>query len=117
MLFYAPRHQTVEICRTGHSCAPAVACRLLGAGRRAGPSAWLLWPDVARALPPLSTLRPQSHPPTIHPHMHGCLLSGCREEDRLKRIADEGWDRFAPASNTNKPPAPKDHPSQRGGGS
>lgn len=49
--------------------------------------------------------------------MHGCLLSGCREEDRLKRIADEGWDRFAPASNTNKPPAPKDHPSQRGGGS
>jgi hypothetical protein len=26
-----------------------------------------------------------------------------REQDRLKRIKDEGWDRFAPISETNKP--------------
>jgi hypothetical protein len=26
-----------------------------------------------------------------------------REEDRLKRIEQEGWDRFAPISDTNKP--------------
>lgn len=26
-----------------------------------------------------------------------------REDDRLKRIKDEGWDRFAPVSETNKP--------------
>jgi hypothetical protein len=25
-----------------------------------------------------------------------------RQEDRLKRIAEEGWDRFAPISETNK---------------
>ena len=39
-----------------------------------------------------------------------------REDERLKRIADEGWDRFAPVSETNKPPGgglPSDHPSQR----
>eukprot|EP01024_Parvocaulis_polyphysoides_P040413 TRINITY_DN36753_c0_g2_i1.p1 TRINITY_DN36753_c0_g2~~TRINITY_DN36753_c0_g2_i1.p1 ORF type:complete len:176 (-),score=66.19 TRINITY_DN36753_c0_g2_i1:704-1231(-) len=27
-----------------------------------------------------------------------------REEQRLKRIQDEGWDRFQPISETNKPP-------------
>ena len=27
-----------------------------------------------------------------------------READRLKRIREEGWDRFAPLSATNKPP-------------
>jgi hypothetical protein len=26
-----------------------------------------------------------------------------REQDRLKRIAEEGWDRFAPISESNKP--------------
>ena len=26
----------------------------------------------------------------------------CREEDRLRRIKDEGWDRFAPESDTNR---------------
>jgi hypothetical protein len=26
-----------------------------------------------------------------------------READRVKRIAEEGWDRFAPVSETNKP--------------
>jgi hypothetical protein len=40
----------------------------------------------------------------------------CREEDRLKRIADEGWDRFAPVSEDNKPPGgiPSGHPSVKG---
>jgi hypothetical protein len=28
-----------------------------------------------------------------------------REEGRQRRIAAEGWDRFAPVSETNKPPA------------
>lgn len=46
-------------------------------------------------------------------HNRHCLLppspsnSACaqthREDDRLKRIAEEGWDRFAPPSETNKP--------------
>lgn len=31
------------------------------------------------------------------------LLVVPREEDRLKRIEQEGWDRFAPISDTNKP--------------
>lgn len=26
----------------------------------------------------------------------------CREEDRLRRIKDEGWDRFAPESDANR---------------
>lgn len=43
------------------------------------------------------------------------LIKRKREEDRLKRIADEGWDRFAPVSETNKPPGhvPSDHPSHK----
>ncbi|EFJ45411.1 hypothetical protein VOLCADRAFT_118369 [Volvox carteri f. nagariensis] len=43
------------------------------------------------------------------------LIRKKREEDRLKRIADEGWDRFAPISDTNKPPGyvPSDHPSKQ----
>lgn len=42
------------------------------------------------------------------------LVRKKREQDRLKRIADEGWDRYAPVSETNKPPGsvPSDHPSQ-----
>eukprot|EP00884_Botryococcus_braunii_P005920 jgi/Botrbrau1/15329/Bobra.0379s0002.1 len=32
------------------------------------------------------------------------LIKKKREEDRLKRIAEEGWDRFAPISETNKRP-------------
>lgn len=43
------------------------------------------------------------------------LVRRKREEDRAKRIAEEGWDRFAPLTETNKPPGtgelPKDHPS------
>lgn len=31
------------------------------------------------------------------------LVLVCREDDRVKRIAEEGWDRFAPISDTNKP--------------
>ncbi|GLC37443.1 hypothetical protein PLESTM_000585200 [Pleodorina starrii] len=43
------------------------------------------------------------------------LIRKKREEDRLKRIATEGWDRFAPVSETNKPPGhvPSDHPSAK----
>mmetsp|Transcript_18232 Transcript_18232/g.47589 ORF Transcript_18232/g.47589 Transcript_18232/m.47589 type:complete len:185 (+) Transcript_18232:97-651(+) len=38
-----------------------------------------------------------------------------REEDRLKRIATEGWDRFQPMSETNRPPGyvPSDHPTSK----
>lgn len=32
------------------------------------------------------------------------LIRKKREEQRLARIAEEGWDRFAPISETNKPP-------------
>jgi hypothetical protein len=42
------------------------------------------------------------------------LVKKRREEQREKRIAEEGWDRFAPVSETNKPPLPGDHPSMRG---
>ena len=28
----------------------------------------------------------------------------CREDERLKRIRDEGYDRFAPINETNRPP-------------
>ncbi|KIZ07482.1 hypothetical protein MNEG_0469 [Monoraphidium neglectum] len=31
------------------------------------------------------------------------LIKNRREQDRLKRIRDEGWDRYAPISDTNKP--------------
>eukprot|EP00882_Tetradesmus_deserticola_P005202 GHRQ01005479.1.p2 GENE.GHRQ01005479.1~~GHRQ01005479.1.p2 ORF type:complete len:175 (+),score=72.59 GHRQ01005479.1:193-717(+) len=31
------------------------------------------------------------------------MIKKKREDDRLKRIRDEGWDRFAPISDTNKP--------------
>ncbi|KAG2495307.1 hypothetical protein HYH03_006579 [Edaphochlamys debaryana] len=42
------------------------------------------------------------------------LIRKKREDDRLKRIATEGWDRYAPVSETNKPPGsvPSDHPSK-----
>ncbi len=30
------------------------------------------------------------------------LIKKKREEDRLKRIQDEGWDRYAPESDTNR---------------
>ncbi|KAI8476689.1 MAG: hypothetical protein J3K34DRAFT_400147 [Monoraphidium minutum] len=42
------------------------------------------------------------------------MIKNRREADRLKRIKDEGWDRFAPVSDTNKPPGsvPADHPSR-----
>lgn len=41
------------------------------------------------------------------------LIKRKREEARLKRIADEGWDRFSPESETNRRPGavPKDHPA------
>lgn len=42
------------------------------------------------------------------------LVKKRREEQRRQRIADEGWDRFAPISETNKPPVPADHPSMGG---
>jgi hypothetical protein len=32
------------------------------------------------------------------------LVKKRREEQRLKRIADEGWDRFAPLTEDNRPP-------------
>jgi hypothetical protein len=40
------------------------------------------------------------------------LAKAAREEQRQKRIAAEGWDRFAPVTATNKPPdaRPADHP-------
>lgn len=40
------------------------------------------------------------------------LIREKREEQRLQRIKDEGWDRYAPVSATNKPPdgRPADHP-------
>lgn len=43
------------------------------------------------------------------------MIKQRREQDRLKRIKDEGWDRYAPISETNKPPGyvPGDHPSQQ----
>jgi hypothetical protein len=41
------------------------------------------------------------------------LVKKRREEQRLKRIADEGWDRFAPLSDTNRPPLPADY-AQKG---
>ncbi|GIL77079.1 hypothetical protein Vretimale_3142 [Volvox reticuliferus] len=43
------------------------------------------------------------------------LIRKKREEDRQKRIAEEGWDRFAPISDTNRPPGyvPSDHPSKK----
>lgn len=41
------------------------------------------------------------------------LVRKRREEQRLKRIADEGWDRFAPLSETNKPPLPSDFPGKQ----
>lgn len=28
----------------------------------------------------------------------------CREDERLKRIKDEGYDRYAPINETNRPP-------------
>jgi hypothetical protein len=39
------------------------------------------------------------------------LVRRKREDQRLARIAAEGWDRFAPVTETNKPPIPADHPS------
>ena len=35
-----------------------------------------------------------------------------REEDRKKRIEAEGWDKYQPISETNRPPGyvPSDHP-------
>jgi len=41
-------------------------------------------------------------PPASPQHTHTHAIAS-REEDRLKRIRDEGWDRFAPVSETNKP--------------
>lgn len=40
------------------------------------------------------------------------LAREAREQQRLKRIEQEGWDRFAPVTETNKPPdaRPADHP-------
>jgi hypothetical protein len=40
------------------------------------------------------------------------LIKERREQQRLERIKLEGWDRFAPISDTNKPPdnRPPDHP-------
>ncbi|KAG2454728.1 hypothetical protein HYH02_000565 [Chlamydomonas schloesseri] len=42
------------------------------------------------------------------------MIKKKREDDRLKRIAQEGWDRYAPVSDTNRPPGsvPTDHPSK-----
>lgn len=37
------------------------------------------------------------------------LVRKRREEQRLKRIADEGYDRFAPITETNRPPLPSDY--------
>ncbi len=41
------------------------------------------------------------------------LVRQKREDQRLARIAAEGWDRFAPLSETNKPPLPADHPGAK----
>jgi hypothetical protein len=46
-----------------------------------------------------STLTPLSQPPSIPSHP---IPS---EAERQARIKEEGWDRFAPVSETNKPPA------------
>lgn len=32
------------------------------------------------------------------------MIKDRREKERQARIAKEGWDRFAPVSETNKPP-------------
>ncbi|PNH10723.1 hypothetical protein TSOC_002497 [Tetrabaena socialis] len=41
------------------------------------------------------------------------LIRKKREDDRLRRVVAEGWDRYAPVTDTNKPPGtvPTDHPS------
>jgi hypothetical protein len=38
-----------------------------------------------------------------------------REEQRLERIAKEGWDRYAPVTKDNRPPdeRPQDHPDRK----
>ena len=41
------------------------------------------------------------------------LVRRRREEEREARIAAEGWDRYAPASEANTRPMPADHPSLR----
>ena len=41
------------------------------------------------------------------------LVKKRREEQRLKRIDDEGWDRFAPLSETNRPPLPADYANKQ----
>uniref|UniRef100_A0A061R185 Uncharacterized protein n=1 Tax=Tetraselmis sp. GSL018 TaxID=582737 RepID=A0A061R185_9CHLO len=44
-------------------------------------------------------------PEQVHKDMERLrLIKEKREKDRLERIAKEGWDRFAPISETNKPP-------------
>lgn len=42
------------------------------------------------------------------------LIRKKREDDRLRRVAAEGWDRFAPVTETNRPPGtvPSDHPDK-----
>ena len=40
------------------------------------------------------------------------LVKRRREEQRLERIAKEGWDRFAPLCDTNRPPLPSDFPGK-----
>lgn len=43
------------------------------------------------------------------------LIKEKREKERQERIKREGWDRYAPQSETNKPPdgRPSDHPDFR----
>jgi hypothetical protein len=49
----------------------------------------LAWPSIFFSL---------THQKTIFPHSHS-------EDERQARIKAEGWDRFSPVSDTNKPPA------------
>ena len=55
---------------------------------------------------PLSLLSCFSHPPPRFP-------PPISEIERQARIKEEGWDRFAPVSETNKPPAGAPRPKKK----
>ena len=67
----------------------------------------------AAAPPPARRKEDEPDPETVREDMERLNLARQRREDqRLARIAAEGWDRFAPLSDDNRPPAPSDHPGK-----
>lgn len=109
--------KTLSACSSSNRRGWNAACRITRQGQsrhiclygRTKGSSWLCLFSYKHAFQICEHLVPLTLP-SLRFLGHSCCFlystetSACREDERLKRIRDEGYDRYAPITETNRPP-------------